>query len=225
MSELTLTAETERDCGTGHAKRLRATGKIPAVVYGLGQDAVNLTVDVKALRRALTTDAGLNAIITLEFSGRSEISIVRELQQHPVSRQLLHVDFLRVDPDATITVEVPITLTGEAKNVEAGGYVDHILHTLTVDAKPTAIPDELLLDISELEIGDSLTVADLDLPEGASTEIDEGEPVVIGHASRVTLEEEETEEGEGEEGEEAGEAEEGAEEGESSEDSSSEDGD
>lgn len=203
--QLTLTATTGREHGTGPAKRLRAEDHIPGVVYGLGTETVEVSVAFRELRRVLTTDAGMNAIITLDIDGESVLSIVKDLQRHPVRRNPLHVDFLRVDPDATISVEVPIVLTGEAKNVEVGGYVDHVLYTLPIDAKPGAIPDELELDISDLEIGTSLSVADLTLPAGVSTEVDAEEAIVFGQASRVVEEEvptegEEGEEGEGEEG-------------------------
>src|SRR5207342_2730957 len=108
----------------------------------------------KPLREALTTDAGLNALIDLDVDGDVSLTIVKELQRHPIRGDVLHIDFLRVSADAEITVEVPIILEGEAKAVlNENGTVDHLLHALSINAKPADIPNEIIVDISELVIG------------------------------------------------------------------------
>ena len=118
MAEITLPAATGRTTGTRPSKRLRGEGRVPATVYGLGTDAVSVSVDWRELRGALTTDAGLNALINLEIDGHaSELTIVKDLQRHPIRRSVLHVDFLRVSRDVAIEVDVPIVLHGEAEEV------------------------------------------------------------------------------------------------------------
>ena len=186
MAEITLKATTSRALGTGPSKRLRAEGKIPAVVYGLGADPIPVTVDWRPLREALTTDAGLNALIDLDIDGDVALAMVKELQRHPIRGNVLHIDFLRVSADAEITVEVPIVLEGEAKAVLGeGGTVDQHLHALSINAKPADIPNEITLDISGLEIGGSLHVSDLSLPAGVSTDVDAEEMVVAGNQGQA----------------------------------------
>ncbi|MBJ31451.1 MAG: 50S ribosomal protein L25 [Acidimicrobiaceae bacterium] len=218
MSEIVLTADTSRVTGTRSSRRLRREGRVPAVVYGLGQDPVSIDVDWPELRRALTTDAGVNVVIHLEFDGDKQMSIVKDIQRHPVRRDVTHVDFLRIDPKQDVTVDVPVVMTGEAKEVtDADGMVDQNLFTLTVNSAPDSIPNELEVDISGLTIGDSLRVADIVLPAGVTTDVDPEETVAVGMITRSTLEamaaDETAEEGED------GEATEGA------EDSAGDDGD
>src|SRR6185312_7320530 len=167
MAEITLPAHTGRSTGSRASRRLRGEGKVPATVYGLGTESVPVTVDWRELRHALTTDAGMNALINLEIDGHaSELTIVKELQRHPIRRSVLHVDFLRVSRDVAIEVDVPIVLRGEAEEVTRNdGVVDQVMFTLTVKAKPGSIPNELVADISGLTIGDAVRVSDLSLPE------------------------------------------------------------
>jgi large subunit ribosomal protein L25 len=183
MAEITLKATTGRALGTGPAKRLRVEGKIPAVVYGLGADPIPVSVDWRPLREALTTDAGLNALIDLDIDGDVALTIVKELQRHPIRRNVLHVDFLRVSADEEITVDVPIVLVGEAKAVNSdNGLVDQILVSLAISAKPADIPTEIAIDISELTVGDTVRVSDLPLPAGVTTDVDGDDPVVTASA-------------------------------------------
>lgn len=193
--DVTVTAATGRTTGSRPSNRLRAEGRIPGVLYGLGKDPISLDVDRRELRQALTTEAGLNALVTLELDGTRELSIVKELQRHPVRNEVIHVDFVRVDVNEELLVEVPIVLEGEAKKVLAEqGVVDQVLYTLSVYAKPNAIPNELTLDISDLEVGATIQVGDLSLPAGARTEIDADETVVTASVTRAAVEEEGAEE-------------------------------
>jgi large subunit ribosomal protein L25 len=173
MSEIVLSAETTRATGTRSSRRLRRAGRVPAVVYGLSQDPVSIDVAWVDLRLALTTDAGVNAVI----------------QRHPVRRDVTHVDFLRIDPKQDVTVDVPIVMIGEAKEVtDADGMVDQNLFSLTVNAAPDSIPNEFEVDISGLTIGDSLRVGDIVLPSGVTTDVDVEETVAVGMITRSTLE-------------------------------------
>jgi large subunit ribosomal protein L25 len=190
MAEITLKATTGRETGTGPAKRLRADGKVPGVVYGMAADPVSVTVDWRSLRDVLTTDAGLNALINLEVDGSGkDLCVVKELQRNAIRGDVLHVDFLRVSADVAISVEVPIVLEGEAEEVHRNdGTVDHVLFHLTVHAKPGDIPNELTVDISALSIGDSIRVGDLKLPAGVSTDVDPEEAVVLAQISAAAIE-------------------------------------
>lgn len=202
---ITLTASTGRTAGSRSSSRMRADGLVPGVVYGLGRDSVAVSVPWPDLRRALTTEAGLNALITLEVDGQTDLAIIKDLQRHPIRRNVLHVDFLRVDPNAPVAVEVPLVLVGEAKKVEGRrGIVDQPLKTLTVKAKPTEIPSQIEIDVTDLDIGDSITVAAISLPAGVTTDIDEGVQLVLGLATRFSVEDET--EGEGGEASDGGES-------------------
>ena len=186
--DLTLTAETGRIAGSRSSSRLRADGQVPGVVYGLGRGAVSVSVPWPDLRRALSTDAGTNALITIDVDGQKDLAIVKDLQRHPVKRNVLHIDFLRVDPDALVAIDVPIILVGEAKQVESRrGIVDQPLKTLAVKAKPSDIPSQLEAEISHLDIGDSVTVGDLVLPAGVSTDVEPETQVVLGVATRFSV--------------------------------------
>ena len=189
MSELVLSADTDRVTGTRSSRRLRRASRVPGVVYGLSQDPVSIDVAWAALREALTTDAGVNAVIHLEIGGEKQMSIVKDIQRHPVGRDVTHVDFLRIDPDQDVTVDVPLVMVGDAKAVtDADGMVDQNLFSLTVNAAPDSIPNELEVDISDLTVGDSLRVADIALPAGVTTDVDPEETVAVGMITRSTLE-------------------------------------
>ena len=184
-----LKAEIGREQGTRPSRRLRRTGRVPAVVYGMGAEPVTVSVDQTDLRAALNTDAGLNALITLDIEGGRQLSIIKGLQRHPVRRDVLHVDFLRIDADHEVEVEIPLVLIGEAKKVtQASGMVDQVMHHLPVRAKPDAIPVELTADVSDLEVGSSLRVSDIELPAGVMPAGDPDATFAVGLITRSTKE-------------------------------------
>ena len=188
MSEVTLTASTGRETGTRPSRRLRREGLIPGVVYGEGKDATVLSVDRKELRRALSTDAGQNALISLTVDGTTYLTVVKELQRHPVRREVTHIDFLTVDPDAAIEVEVPIHLVGEAKEVsQNGGITEQRLMALKVLVKPGAIPDGIDADITDLTLTTTITAADLVLPAGVELVTDPEQAVVTAELTRAAV--------------------------------------
>ena len=182
-------AQTGREHGTRPSRRLRRTGRVPAVVYGMGAQPVTVSVDQTDLRVALTTEAGLNALITLDIDGGRQLSIIKDLQRHPVRREVLHVDFLRIDPDREVEVDVPLTLIGEAKKVtQASGMVDQVMHHLPLLAKPADIPTEVTADVSDLEVGSSLRVSDIELPPGVTAAGDQDATFAVGLITRSTKE-------------------------------------
>ncbi|HVL93383.1 MAG TPA: 50S ribosomal protein L25 [Acidimicrobiales bacterium] len=180
MPDITLTAETGRRPGSSDARRLRSSGKIPGVVYGHGQDPLPVAVDARELRSVLTTEAGLNALLNLRVDGTSHLTLAREIQRHPVRNTVVHVDFLVVSRDEVISAEVPIALTGEAVEVErADGLVEQQLFSLTVHATPGRIPNAVEVDVSGLELGGTIRVGDLTLPDGVTTDVDPEAAVVL----------------------------------------------
>ena len=212
MADIILKATPRPPQGTRPARRLRNEGKVPGVVYGLGGDPVTLTVEWRELRAALVTEQGLNAVIHLEVDGDTVPTLVKEMQRHPVRRNVLHVDFIRVDLNKPVDVDVAIHLEGEAEAVQReGGVIDQTLTALAIHAKPDDIPAQLTVDISDLEIGAAKHVSDIVLPAGVTTSVDPEETVVTASFQVVEIPEPvEGEEAEGEEGAE-GEAAEGAE--------------
>src|SRR4051794_27377951 len=202
MAEITLKATPRPPQGTRPARRLRNEGHIPSVVYGMGGDPIPLTVEWRELRAALVTEQGLNAVIHLDIDGGEKTpTLVKDMQRHPVRRNVLHVDFIRVDLNKTVEVEVPVHLEGEAEAVQnENGVIDQILTSLLIVAKPDDIPSGLTIDISGLEIGTNLHVSDIVLPDGVTTNVDPEESVVTASHQVV----EAAEPVEGEEGEAAG---------------------
>lgn len=205
MAEVSLVAEARRHTGSAAARRLRAQGKVPAILYGHGIEPQPLTVDRKDLRAALAHEAGINALFALEVDGARHLAMARQLQRDALKRSVAHVDFVIVGRDEIVTVEVPVHLVGEAEAVErADGMVEQQMFALTVHAKPADIPAAVDVDISGLEIGEVIRVSDLTLPAGVTTEVGGDEPVVVGQTTRLAVEEAAEEEAE----EAAGEAEE-----------------
>lgn len=189
MSELLLSAETGRTEGTRPSRRLRREGKVPAVVYGLGADPLAVAVEWPELRKALTTDLGLNALITLDIDGDQALAVVKDLQRHPVRRDVIHVDFLRVTEDQTIDVEVPVVLEGEARNVTMyDGMIDQSMYTMTVSVRPADAPEQIVVDVTDLELGETIKVSDVILPAGAVSAMDPDETVAIALITRSTRE-------------------------------------
>ena len=206
MAEFVLAAETGRPKGSRAARRLRREGKIPGVIYGHGTDPLPVAVVARELRVALNSEAGSNQLLSLDTGSETYLTLARDMQRHPVAQTVTHVDFIIVRRDEVISADVPITLVGEAIEVQHGdGLVEQQMFTLPINAVPSDIPSGLEADISELTIGGQVRVSDLTLPSGVTTEVDPETAVAIGQPPRVVVEEEV--EGEGEEGA----AEEGAE--------------
>ncbi len=178
MAENVLSADTRTATGKGANRKLRVQGRIPAVVYGKGRDPLSVALDPRALEALLRkSGAGLNTLIDLSVSGRTDTVLIKELQRHPVHGRYLHVDFFQVDLTQKITVSVPIHFTGKARGVEFGGILDHPLREIEVECLPRAIPEFVEVDVSALEIGQSIHVSDLRLPEGVEVKTDPTLPV------------------------------------------------
>ena len=179
MSETVLQAEVGRRAGSSDARRLRADGKIPAVVYGHGMDPISVSVDRRELRQALSGAAGMNTILDLTVDGTVYPSLIKDIQRHPVKRNVQHIDFIQVNLNEEIVVSIPIHLEGEAKDVSAnGGLVDLAMQELQVRTTPRNIPDSVVIDVSEMTMDTVIRVEDIALPSGVAAEADADAPVV-----------------------------------------------
>jgi large subunit ribosomal protein L25 len=211
-----LQVKERESLGSRETRRLRRTGLIPGVLYGRSEPHA-FTVPERELRRALTGKGGLHAIldVVLEGQGSTHPSILKEYQTDPIRGTLTHIDLHEVRLDQPITAAVSVHLTGEAQGVKEGGVLSQVTRDVNVEALPMEVPEHLELDISNMEIGDSLRVADLPPREGV-TYLDDPETVLASVAQPRVEEEPEEAVAEGEEGEAVeGEAAEGEAEGES----------
>ena len=178
--DVTLQAVKRGDKGKNEARRHRAAGRLPAIVYGTGNQPIPVTVEPKALSRILHSDSGANTLITLRVEGESDARVlVKEYQLDPITHDLLHADFYRVAMDKVIQVTVPITLKGDAKGVKLqGGIVDFVTRQIEVECLPGDIPDQIDVDITELMMNDGVRVRDL-ATGGKWTSLTEPETLIV----------------------------------------------
>ena len=182
--QLRLLAEPRTELGKGATGRLRRTGRVPGIVYGYQVEPTPVHVDALGLYHALHTEAGANALIRLEFGGETHLTVARDMQRHPVKGRTQHVDFLAVNKDVQISVEVPVHLTAEDDLGDDNGIVNQILYTVPVLVKPLDVPNYFELSLEGLEIGDVKRVEDLAelLPAGAEFDIEPDRTVVTINA-------------------------------------------
>jgi len=166
--ETKLTAVRRSDAGKGVARKLRAAGKIPAVLYGQGLDTTPLTVEARELTQLLHGSAGSNVLVDLMVDGEEHLAIPREIQRDHIHSRFVHVDFLAVSRTEMITVNVPVHETGEAAGVKEGGVVEHHLREVQIECLPQNVPDQITIDISHVELGDMVHVSDLVAPKGVT---------------------------------------------------------
>ena len=163
----TLSAETGRTTGSSSSRRLRAADRIPGILYGHGMTPVVLSVARRDLRIALSGPAGQNTILNLSVDGSSYNAVVKEMQRHPVRRNVSHIDFVQINLTEEIVMSVPVHLTGVAKQVvAAGGLVDAAVDSIEVRTTPANIPNEIVIDITDLTPESVIHLADLKLPAG-----------------------------------------------------------
>ncbi len=205
MSEMTIKVEKREQIGKNANRQLRATGAVPAVVYGGDRESVPITIDRKKVIELLRRGGGENAVFKLELAGTkaSRHAMIRDLQVDPISRRIIHIDFQRIDLKQKVRVQVAIQLQGEPHGVRnEGGVLDFITREVEIECLPNDIPQGLDIDVSELAIGDHVEAGAIQLPADVDL-IDEPERVIVAVShSRVAAEIEELEaeaEGEAEE--------------------------
>ena len=168
MEAQTLQVEVRGGRGKGPARQLRMAGLIPGVIYGPGGDAVMLSLSPRDLAEVLNTEHKRNVLLKINVAGKEELAMVKELQLHPVSREVRHVDFCRAALDRKVQVDVPFGTTGRAIGVQRGGTLKTVFRTVPVLATPDKIPAQITVDVSRLEQNQAIAVKDLQLPEGVT---------------------------------------------------------
>ena len=165
----------------GGARKVRSAGQVPGVLYGRQREPIAVTFNEKELMTSLDKEKRRNTVLklTIRDAGKSEevTAMVRDAQINPISRRLVHVDFLAVDLDAEVQVTVPLVLIGKAVGVTNGGNLHQSMHMIPIAAKPAAIPTKLEVDVSVLDIGDALHVSDLKLGDGVRVALDAKEAI------------------------------------------------
>ncbi|WP_420808324.1 50S ribosomal protein L25/general stress protein Ctc [Archangium gephyra] len=167
MDKSTLEVKAREGSGKGAARRLRSQGLVPAVVYGKHlEKPLSVAVDPKAVRAAINTPHKLNTLITLKGVGADQQVLFKDYQRDPVSRDILHVDFIAVREDEQVKVNVPLILIGKAEGVADGGLLSQVRREIEVYAKPRSIPEKIEVDVTPLKIAMAMHINDVKLPEG-----------------------------------------------------------
>jgi large subunit ribosomal protein L25 len=190
MATANLSATPRTESGKGVARKLRAQHSIPGVLYGHHREPQPLAVDARELDRLVDRYATETTVVELAIDGQSIRTLIREIQRHPFKRQVLHVDFQALVAGEQVTVDVPIVLHGIPAGVRVGGGVlDQVLRELTVEVDPSEIPNHIDVDVTDLELAQSLHVSDLKLPPGVTVMDDPDATVCVVGTPRVAEEE------------------------------------
>ncbi len=182
MQRTEMTAQVRRQNGKGAARQVRRDGRIPAILYGHGTTPLALSVSPQALKAALTS-GGANTLISLEIEGggaspATRVVMLKDWQTEPIRRTWIHADLYEIRMDEAITIDVPIRLTGKSEGVKAGGILEQIHRSVTVECLPGQIPDAFEIDVTPLGMGQSVHVGDIMLPEGVKLETPAGDTIV-----------------------------------------------
>jgi len=190
MSQTTLIATSRTGSGSPAARRLRTEGHIPGVLYGRGMEPISVTVERREFRLALSGPAGANTVLALQVGGTSYPAVVKEMQRHPIRRTVSHIDFLQVNMNEEITVHVAVRLEGESKAVAAmGGLVDPAVDSLEVSCTPTDMPNEFVIDITDMQPDTVIRLSDIPMPKGVTPLGDPDMPVVTVLTTAAEVEE------------------------------------
>ncbi len=174
---LTLSAQTRDRAGKGASRALRLEGRVPAVVYGNKQEPVSITVEEKALVKALSTGHFMNTLVMIDGIGAAIRTLPKDVQFHPVNDRPLHVDFLRIGEHAKVTVGVPVSFVGEeaSPGLKRGGVLNIVHHELSLTCDAAEIPSEILVKLDGLEVGDTIHLSSVKLPRGVEVHTTEAD--------------------------------------------------
>ena len=190
MATASLTATVRDNVGTGFARKVRQTGNIPAIIYGHGREPQKLSLVARDVDRLLGTISAASTVIELSVDGATARTLIREVQRHPVKRNIIHIDFQQLVAGEKVTVSVRIRFTGTADGVRnSGGILAETMHELSVRCDPSLIPEHVEVDVTPLTIGHSIHVRDLTLPEGVQVLDDSGATVCVCTAPAAAIEE------------------------------------
>lgn len=173
--QLTLPAEPRERAGKGASRELRRTGRVPAVIYGDKKDPISVHVEEKRLTKMLSTGFFMNSVIMVEANGESHRTLPKDVQFHPVTSRPIHVDFLRIGKHSQVQVNVPVRFIDdeEAPGIKRGGVLNVVRHELELMCDAARIPDEIVISLAGLEIGDAVHISAVPLPEGSKSVIDD----------------------------------------------------
>ena len=188
MASARLSASPRSDAGKGAARKLRASGSVPAIVYGHAREPQSLAIETRLLERLLGSVAVASTVIELEMDGRTSRTLIREIQRHPFKKQILHVDFQELVAGEKVTVSIPLAFVGTAAGAKAGGVLDQVMHEIEIEVDPSDIPNHIDVDVSALEIGKSLHVSDLPIPAGVEVLSDPEATVCVLSAPKAAAE-------------------------------------
>jgi large subunit ribosomal protein L25 len=189
MASASLSATSRSGVGTGDARKLRQGGEIPAVVYGHGRDPQSITVNAREMDRLLSQFSAGSTVIELNVAGSVAKTLIREIQRHPVKRNILHLDFQQLVAGEKITVSIPLKFVGTADGVRnSGGILEEIIHVVHLRVDPSQIPNHIDVDVTPLTIGHSIHVRDLNLPEGVVVLDEPGATVCVCAAPKTAAE-------------------------------------
>ena len=167
MANATLSAEMRSDSGKGVARKLRASGRVPGIVYGHGREPQSLSVVARDLDKLLSTIAVSSTVVELGLGGTSTKTLIREIQRHPFKKMIMHVDFQELVAGEKVIVDLPLVFVGVPEGVRlSGALLEQILHKVEVRVDPANIPNHIDVDVSHLAMGHSLHIRDLNLPAG-----------------------------------------------------------
>jgi large subunit ribosomal protein L25 len=174
MSDLlTLSAEPRERAGKGASRALRREGRVPAVIYGDNQEPVTIHVEEKALVKLLMTGHFMNSVVEVEVGGKKQRTLPKDVAFHPVKDRPLHVDFLRLNKDSTVEVQVPVLFINEEKSpgLKRGGVLNIVRHELELICDSDKIPDDIQVDVTGYDVGDSIHISAVTLPAGSKSAI------------------------------------------------------
>ena len=189
MATASLNAKPRSTVGKGNARKLRAQGQVPAVIYGHGRSPLSLALDTRELERLLATTAISTTVVELAFDGTTARTLIREVQRHPVKQAVLHVDFQELVAGEKVIVRVPLIFTGTAEGVKNGGVLEEVMHELEIRVDPSNIPNHIDIDVTPLTIGHGVHVQEIRLPAGVEAISDGDATVCTVVAPRTTVEE------------------------------------
>ena len=190
MATVSLSANSRDGKGKGAARSLRSQGQVPAVIYGHGRDPQPLALNARDLDKLLSHIQAESTVIEVTVGGHTAKTLIREIQRHPIKRQILHVDFQALVAGEKVTVSIPIVLQGIPEGVRLeGGVLDQTLREIEIEVDPSNIPDHIEYDVTNMVIGDSVHVSDLKVPEGVEVQDDPETSVAVLAAPRAVIEE------------------------------------
>ena len=190
MASASLSAETRTETGKGVARKLRAAGRVPGVVYGHSREPQALSLNARELEKLLGSIAAGSTVVELTLGNATTNTLIREVQRHPFKKQILHVDFMELVAGEKVIVDIPLVFVGVPEGVRTGGgLLEQMMHSIEVNVDPSSIPNHVDVDVSQLVMGHSLHVRDLKLPEGVEVLTDEDATVCAVIAPRAVVEE------------------------------------